>query len=195
MIRDDDAMNGPIGGGMHGLLMYSLRHYVEQRRGAETWAQVVQACGLAETTYVPARSYPDAEALQLLAATAQILEQPQDRLLEDFGEFVVPTLLSIYGSLVPAEWRTLELLENVERTIHRVVRMRDPQAQPPGLRCRRLDDGQIVIVYDSPRRLCALARGIIRGVARHYGEQVEITDDQCMLHGDAVCELRVRRLD
>jgi predicted hydrocarbon binding protein len=41
--------------------------------------------------------------------------------------------------------------------------------------------------------LCAVARGIVRGVAKHFGESVSITDRACMHRGDAECVIVVTK--
>src|SRR5207244_2056324 len=64
--------------------------------------------------------------------------------------------------------------------------------RPPLLRCARPTAEEVVITYTSPRRLCALARGIIRGVARHYGEPVTITETTCMHRGAEACTISIR---
>jgi len=51
----------------------------------------------------------------------------------------------------------------------------------------------VVITYTSPRKMCAVAKGIIRGVAAHYQEQVTVDEPQCMLRGDAACVLHVAK--
>jgi hypothetical protein len=76
----------------------------------------------------------------------------------------------VYGPLLDSEWRTLDVIQHTEETIHRVVRMRQPGAAPPRLRVDRASPDEVAIHYDSPRRLCAVARGIVRGVAKHFGE-------------------------
>ena len=91
-------------------------------------------------------------------------------------------------------WRTLEFLESTEETIHRVVRIKDATARPPEIRCERVSPAEVVIHYASERRMCAVARGIARGVADHYGEPVEILEPSCMLRGDAECLIHVRTL-
>lgn len=50
-----------------------------------------------------------------------------------------------------------------------------------------------MIHYASERRLCALAKGIAAGIARHYGESLEIRDLTCMQKGAATCEILLRR--
>ena len=41
--------------------------------------------------------------------------------------------------------------------------------------------------YDSPRKLCAVARGIARGIAAHFKEQLAVSDEHCMHRGDREC--------
>lgn len=115
-----------------------------------------------------------------------------DVLWEDFGAFLAEPLLAIYGSLVDPTWRTLELLQHTEETIHKVVRMHRAGAAPPRLEVERTASDEACVTYTSARRLCALARGIIRGVAAHYGEEVAIDQPLCMHRGDSSCLIRVK---
>ena len=41
--------------------------------------------------------------------------------------------------------------------------------------------------------MCAVAKGIVRGLARHYGEAVTIDEMTCMLEGGGECRIAVRR--
>jgi predicted hydrocarbon binding protein len=52
----------------------------------------------------------------------------------------------------------------------------------------------VLITYDSPRKLCAVARGIVRGVASHFGERIAIEGRRCMHRGDPHCLIAVRAL-
>ncbi|MEO5618590.1 MAG: V4R domain-containing protein [Candidatus Eisenbacteria bacterium] len=47
--------------------------------------------------------------------------------------------------------------------------------------------------YTSARKLCAVARGICRGLARHFEEVVVIDEPSCMLRGGRTCEIIVRQ--
>jgi len=47
------------------------------------------------------------------------------------------------------------------------------------------------MVYTSPRRLCALAEGLIAGAAGHFSERVAVAQPECMRRGDARCVFRV----
>jgi predicted hydrocarbon binding protein len=119
-------------------------------------------------------------------------KKPEQELLEEFGELIVPALLSIYSALIKPAWRTLDVIEHTEATIHRVVRLRDQRAKPPELHCRRMSPSEIQIIYQSARRLCGFAKGIPRGLATHFGERVTVSETSCMLRGEPRCEIWVR---
>jgi hypothetical protein len=137
-------------------------------------------------------AYPDAEAIALVGAAAARAELPVPAVLEDFGMSITPTLLSMYKSLINPGWRTLDVLENTEQTIHTVGRRRNPGAAPAVLNCRRVSNDLLTLTYTSQRRLCPLAIGIIKGVAAHFGDDIAIDQTQCMLDGADGCTIAVR---
>ena len=82
------------------------------------------AAGLPPQVHHATQTYGDADGLRLVDATATRLDQTREQVLQDFGEFLLPDLMRVYGSLADPKWRTLEFLENVEHTIHRGGRHR-----------------------------------------------------------------------
>jgi heme-NO-binding protein len=86
--------------------------------------------------------------------------------------------MELYAPLIPETWGTLELLLNTEETIHTVVRATNPDARPPRLQFTQTGPCGLRFVYDSPHRLDALAKGIIQGVANHYGDRVEVRENR-----------------
>lgn len=177
---------------MHGIVFAQLRNYVSIRLGRERWSQIVEAAGLDQLVFLPNASYPDSEMTRLLATLSEQLAQPVNEVVQDFGMYLATPLLGIYGPLLDAQWRTLDLLEHTEKTIHTVIRMQRPNAAPPRLEIERNGPETVTIVYTSARRLCALAEGIIRGVADHYRETVDIEQTSCMHRGDPACVIKVR---
>jgi hypothetical protein len=177
---------------LHGLIHTALQKYVETAFGGETWRALLARAGLENEIYTPLGTYPDAQIATLVREAEAMSGTPANTLLEGFGEFLVPNYLSLYGALLKPDWRTLEVLENTEETVHRVVRMRNPGAEPPRLRVRRTAKDEVELTYDSTRRLCAVARGIARGVARQFGESLKIEDRRCMLRGDPACVIVFR---
>ncbi|HVK18857.1 MAG TPA: protein kinase [Fimbriiglobus sp.] len=178
---------------MHGVIFLYLHQFARKQAGEPAWQDWLHDAGLSRISFSPVQDYPDSAAVSLIEAAGRALGKPTTEVLEQFGEFVAPEFLRLYSSLIHPEWKTIEVISNTEELIHATVRMRNPGARPPMLQCLRTGDDEIRVVYSSPLRLCALARGIVRGMARHYGETIEVQDEACMLRGDPFCALLVQR--
>jgi len=177
---------------MLGVIFFVLQNHMEKRLGPSSWGRVVSLANLPATAYSPVAEYPDSEATALIAAASQLAGKPLGEFLEEFGVALAPELLAMYPGLVQPEWKTLDLVVNAEEVIHSVVRRRNPLAKPPVLRCARYSTDELRLVYASPRKLCQIAKGIIRGVAQHYREEVSITDESCMNDGDPFCAIQIK---
>lgn len=174
---------------MHGIIFAELQKFAEQKLGFGSWKTLLTKAGLQTKMYLPAGEYPDTEIGALVTAAATLSGQTPTQVLEAFGEFIVPSLLKMYGHLLKPEWKTLEVIEHTEGTIHTVVRVSDSAAKPPKLRTRRENPNTVVLIYSSPRQMCALAMGIGKGIARHFKEKISIEQTQCMHQGAPNCEI------
>jgi predicted hydrocarbon binding protein len=68
-----------------------------------------------------------------------------------------------------------------------------PGAAPPALLARRVSPDEVHIDYRSERGLCSLAEGIARGMALHFGEEVDVSQPECVHRGGTRCLIVVRR--
>jgi hypothetical protein len=173
---------------MHGIIHAELKKYVEARHGADAWTACLKTAGLASRAYMALSVYPDEEATAIVSAASKLTDTPAETILEDFGEFITPDLMSVYASLIKPEWKTMEMLLRTEETIHRIVRLKSPGAQPPQLRFEAAGQNELRLFYASPRGMAAVARGIIKGVAKHYGETVSIREQK---NQDGSTDMRV----
>jgi len=177
---------------MHGIILLELKKYVDVRVGTVVWPQLLRAAGLDDRMYLPVQEYPDADVVALVGAASQSMGKSPDVILEDFGEFIVPDLVQVYRSLIHSSWKTLDLIEHTEKMIHRVVRMRNPGARPPELIVERTSPTALSITYRSARKMCGIAKGIVRGVAKHYGEAISIEEPSCMHLGAPECIIQIK---
>jgi hypothetical protein len=175
---------------MHGIILAELKAFVERGFGERLWTNVIKRAQLPDEMFVPSGTYPDELVMKIVSVAAGVLGKPVPTVLEEFGEFVVPDLIRLYQALIDPRWKTIDLIANTERTIHTVLRARG--ASPPELKTVRGGPDEAHVSYNSPRRLCALAKGITKGVAKHYGEKVRIDESSCMLRGHPSCEITVR---
>lgn len=177
---------------MQGLIFVELERFVRESYGDEVWTVLLDRAGLSHRAYRAQEAYPDAEVVRLVTLGSAMAQLPVQELLERYGEFMVPRLLAEYRDHLRPEWTTLDVIANTEQAIHEVIRRRNPEAQPPRLRTLRLSPGEVTLAYASPRKLCAVARGIGRGIAKHFGEPLAIVESECMLRGAPACIITFR---
>lgn len=176
---------------MHGIIFSELKKYVETTYGAATWPALLQESGVGAKLYMNVQSYPDQDAVALVMTAARMTGKPAPTILEDFGEFIAPDLINVYRTLVRPEWKTLELLENVEHTIHTVVRARHPGAAPAQIGCVRTGPNKALLTYTSARRMCPVAKGIVKGLGTAFNQQVSIDETSCMHRGSPSCRMTI----
>jgi predicted hydrocarbon binding protein len=177
---------------MHGSICLELQKYVQSKHGSATWSALLEKAGLAGVEFELMKEYPDEAAFALVGAASEATGAAPTVILEDFGAFIAPDLLEMFWGTIKPEWKTLDVVEHTEETIHKVVRLKNPGAKPPNLRVTRHAADRLEIDYRSARKLCAVARGIVRGLAAHYKESVRLHEPECMQRGDARCLIEVR---
>jgi Haem-NO-binding len=173
---------------MHGRIFWELRDYAEARCGAGTWLTLLKNAGLKEKVYLT-QSYPDSEMVLLVAAACKRTGKPPVLLLEEFGEFMAPNLMGMYAHLMKPEWRTLDVIEHAERTAHSAARLAEAGTAPPFLLTKRIHHGELTLTYSSPRKLCAIAVGVAKGLEKHFQEEITVHHSRCMLRGAPPCEI------
>lgn len=185
-------ITGKRKGHVHGIIFSELRKYVEAKTGNKGWDALTARAGLGMKLYTPFGAYPDAEVVALVTAASEATGRSVNAILEDFGEFIAPSLISMYGHLLDPKWKTIDVFEHVENTVHTVVRVKNQGAAPPILKIARTGPNEATLTYDSPRRMCAVAKGIAKGVGKHFKENLSITETQCMHRGAPHCTIYFR---
>ncbi|HXM19627.1 MAG TPA: heme NO-binding domain-containing protein [Candidatus Tumulicola sp.] len=174
---------------MHGIIFVEFHKFVAEKLGPTAWNDVLRAALPKARHYYRGNHYPDHEFADLLAAAASMAKVDLPDFGQQFGEVIAPDLMRMYAISIDSSWRTLEMIENTEVVIHTIVRRSLHGAAPPRLRVERLGPNEIVLRYDSQRKMCYFAKGIALGVAKHFGESITIAESMCMLKGASHCEI------
>ena len=150
---------------MHGVIHVNLREFALKQVGEDGWEAIRREARLGDTRYVTSLRYPDDEVPAVFLALARRTGEGVGDLVGHFGECLAGALMDRYRVFVEPSWRTLDLIEHTETVIHRAVRVNEPTAGPPRLSTKRVSEDEVRVIYTSDRQLCALGKGIIRGVA------------------------------
>jgi hypothetical protein len=177
---------------MQGVILEEMRLYVVNEFGDAAASQVLERSGRpAGHQYDPDQAYPDTELGLLAMRTAEVTGKPIPEVLEGFGEAMVPNMFKYYSILVNPRWSFDDFLLGMEPVLHAAMQLHTPGALPTKLQATRTAPDTVRVVYDSPLRACSAVLGIIRGAATHYGVEVDITQNECVLRGDPVCVFTV----
>lgn len=178
---------------MHGIMFKTLKDHIVTNDGAPAWEQARAEAGLDDQVYLAVDSYPDEDLAALVDAYASATNQGTDEVLTAYGNSAAGPLIETYGnSIVHDTDSALEVVANVERLIHDVLRSRSEAMMPPELSCSR--DGEVVrIDYRSHRQLCSVAKGLVTGTGEFLDDPLQVEEVACMHEGDDSCELVVER--
>jgi Haem-NO-binding len=174
---------------VHGLIFASFRDYLLTEHGAELAHDVTAG----EPQYTLSEAYPDEQFLALLERACARTALSRDALLFEFGAFTAATTFArLYSVLFKLSPTARDFLLTVETPIHEVVRETLPEARPPELAVTDLGENGLEIVYTSPRRICAMLRGLVEGTGRVYDEALQVEELECMHQGAWACRFEVR---
>lgn len=178
---------------MKGIIFNLLEQVVVARHGEAAWDDLLDATGLAGT-YTSLGSYSDEEMGKLVAAASTALGMEPDSVLRWFGREAMPLLAQYYPAFFAPHRTTRAFVMSVNSIIHPEVRKLYAGAACPHFHFEDAPDGALLMGYNSPRQLCALAHGFIEGAADHFGETVNVEHRACMTRGDARCKIAIHTL-
>lgn len=173
-----------------GIIFNVLEEVITDAYGPEAWDSLICMAGV-EGVYASLGSYPDAELLALVDAASTLTGQPREQVMRAFGEAAFPLLIERYPHFLEGVFDARTFLLSLNTIIHPEVRKIYSGAGCPQFKFA-IGDDILQIGYRSQRKLCDVADGFVRGVAKHYGEDIDVAHSACMHNGDPQCQLDVR---
>lgn len=175
---------------MIGIYLCKMGEYVTSRYGAEVWEKAKADSGVAYKVYLPGEPYPDEELNSLTSSVCKETHISSEQLWEDIGLSAGSSVIAAYQSLIDPEWKTMEILEYLQPIIDMIRKVKG-NFPHPWFETTRVSENTLIMSYSSPRKLCALAKGMTKGIAQHYGEKIAISEESCMHQGAPACRIVV----
>lgn len=176
---------------MKGIVFNILEEVVTRDFGLEAWDQMLEKAGV-DGVYTSLGKYDDQELFGLVGAASELTGKPANELVRWFGLQMIPFFARHHEGLFAGHTDTRSFLLTLNTIIHPEVRKQHPDADVPDFEFNTSRPEVLGMVYRSHRKLCALAEGLIEGAASHFGQQAEIRQPECMLHGAEACRLEIR---
>lgn len=171
--RLKDGSPGSYQALMKGTIVRCLQDFVEQEHGPQAWRRITERARLPQIL-TPNAELAD-EKIEVLVEAARE-ELPAGDVLGDAGVFwarrYAPRVYPEYYE----EYESLRAFLEAVNEIHREVTHFVPSSTPAYLELEWLDPSCLRIRYRTHRPLFPFALGVVRGLATHFGETVEIED-------------------
>jgi hypothetical protein len=181
---------------MHGIIFVTWEKYLAHRFGNSVLQAYRNAIGeTVATSPLTSRVYDDTMLLAGVGAANHITAVPTDQLLREFGRYFITNGLTRYlcAYLLSQVQSARDLLLAMRHAHEQMSRLPD-SLTPPLFEYIILPErpSELILIYDSPRKLCPVLLGAIEGAAERYHEHVEITEQTCMNRGEGVCWFELR---
>lgn len=181
---------------MKGAVFIALNDFIESQFGIERWEAILtEAKPASGGIYTSVENYQDSEMLDLVHATCQQLGVSRSQALNLFGVYLFGVLNKkhpIFTSLQPDLFRFLATVEDI---VHTEVRKLFDGVYLPVITAVSQTSNTIVLRYESKRKMCELAEGLIQGAADFYQVNINMTQKACYHTGDDHCLIEVTKVD
>lgn len=179
---------------MKGAVFTTLQEMVETQMSMDMWDELIDECDLpSEGIYTSAEMYADEEIFMLVGKLVEKTGIPAPDLLDAFGKYLFGKLHNSIASSIELPSNFFDYMEKVDSVIHVEVKKLDARAETPEVTVESRDDKQMVIRYYSPKKLCHLAMGLLKGAAELFNENISISMPKCMHEGENACQLLIER--
>ncbi|MBU2964275.1 heme NO-binding domain-containing protein [Amphritea sp. 2_MG-2023] len=178
---------------MKGVIFNILEELVIEEAGMPTWNAILASLQL-KGIYTAGHSYPDEELMALVQEISIRLALPTPKVIGHFGEYLFRQLNQRYPEFTAQQPDLKRFLLSVHDVIHVEVNKLYENPNLPTFSYHQPADNILVMQYQSPRKLCILAEGLVRGAAQYYDTEIHMTHPVCMHQQADHCDLVIEFL-
>lgn len=175
---------------MKGVIFNVLEELVIEKAGMEGWNNILLKAG-SDGIYTSGDSYPDEELFGLVGQICEALNLDLPTVVGIFGEYLFDQLDARHPTFVKNSTDLKSFLISVDTVIHSEVLKLYQNPNLPRFNYIDAGDKNLTMHYTSPRKLCILAEGLIRGAAKRFGNEISIDHPICMHNGSDHCVFHV----
>jgi len=162
---------------MYGLINSALQDMVITHFGEAKWREVHAHSGVPDDSFLTMRRYDDDITYRLAGAASEVLGAPVDDCMEMFGNHWVEAIaVKNFATLMDATGNdTVNFLHNLN-ALHDRITSTFLDYIPPEFKVEDIDPaaGRYHVHYHSERKgLTAFVTGLLHGLAKHFGDQLE----------------------
>lgn len=161
---------------MKGIVFSEFLELVEEKFGFEMADDIIDEANLPSGgAYTSVGTYDHHELLALVGLLSEKTGIDANTLVQVFGEHLLERFYDAYPSFFEGVQSCFAFLDTIENRVHVEVKKLYPEAELPTFSATFPEPNIMHLTYTSKRPFSALAYGLIKGSATHYGEQIDVT--------------------
>ncbi len=177
---------------MQGVVYTALADMVIEQLGLPVWEQILDAAALpSQGAYTAGARYDDAELAQLVTLLSQHTGIAPPDLVRSFGTYLFSQLYATLPPQLQSCQNLREFLLKIDSTIHKEVKRVYPDSYLPSFKYDDSKPSELIMYYQSRRKMCFAAEGLIQGAARQFNTDIQLSHPVCMHQGADCCTLIV----
>jgi len=160
---------------MKGVILNCLAEMVQKRFSEERWQDILEQAGLdRKSVFFTTQDVDDGSTLRILECTCRLLNMSLAQAADAFGDYWVNVFAPrIYWAYYQGTNSARDFLLRMD-AVHEATTRSMPGAHPPRFRCEWKDDRTLIMKYESQRGLIDLMVGLIKGIGKHYKEDLQV---------------------
>ena len=177
---------------MKGVVFNLLESFITDGWGEDTYDAIMARCPLhTKEPFIGPGTYPDADLLAIVGKTVEKLGIGVPEALHAFGKYCFPRLAARVPTFMAGHTHPKPFLFTIDSVIHVEVKKLFKGANTPRITCRDTGTDELVLRYESARKMCQLSTGLLEGSGDYFQTPLTWTELQCMNNGADACEFRV----
>ena len=181
---------------MQGSIFTAFSELVIEQQGMAAWDEMLDKVQPAsDGIYTKGQQYDDDELFSLVGALAEKTGLPATDLVRAFGQFLFDKLYANMPPNVEHIDNLRDFLFAIDSVIHVEVQRIHPDAYLPKFHYEVNESDDLIMYYESKRKLCHAAEGLIMGAAAQFDSEVNILHPECMHEGSSRCKLVIQFKD
>lgn len=161
---------------MKGVIPACLAELVQEKFGKDKWGDIMEDAGMKRTTFfMPSANVDDAAVMKVVESTCKVLKITLTQAADAFGDYWVNAYApKIYRMYYRGIDNARDFLLNMDK-VHKTVTERIPDARPPRFEYQWVNDKTLIMKYKSQRGLILFLVGLVKGVGKHFNENLRVT--------------------
>lgn len=179
---------------MLGLVFTAFSDFVIDNYGLTFWNEILSNSDTeSKGVFTKASKYKDEDLIRLLTTISKKLDKEPEVLLQIFGGYLFTKLIDKPPLVISEITNLFEFLKILDPVIHKEVKRLYSNSYLPLFQSYERGN-DLELHYQSKRKLCDLAIGLIKGAAHHFKEDIVIDQLSCQKTDSSHCVFYIKKL-